>query len=116
MNKRFLIILISIFSCFLSCTTTSKTLAQATDSTTKQQAIDYEKQGYIPAKVIRYAVDGCQYLIELRSGKHLEAVNMAQELKQDQLEIWIKYGFTKQTTSICMGGDIVTITDYKIVK
>ncbi|MBI2270926.1 MAG: hypothetical protein HYU69_11335 [Bacteroidetes bacterium] len=94
----------------------SKKAASATDTAKKQEVPDYEKAGYARATVIKYEVDGCGYLLQLGSGKKLEVLSLPEELKQEKKEVWIKYELDKNAASICMAGDIIKLTDYKVIK
>lgn len=99
----------------VSCCCQNKAVS-ATDTTKKQETPDYEKAGYVRATVIKYEVDGCGYLLQLGSGKKLEALNLPEELKQEKKEVWIKYELDRNAASICMAGDIVKLTDHKVIK
>jgi hypothetical protein len=114
-NRLLYILSISIFTIgMVSCCSTKKTTA--TTDTTKQQAPDYAKEGYVKATVIHLELDGCNFLLKLDSGKRLEAIGLPEELKQENMQVWIKYVPNKDVMSTCMAGDIVKLTDYKIAK
>lgn len=83
----------------------------------KPNVTDYAKMGYIKATVIRLTLDGCGYLLQLDSGKKLEAQNLAEEFKKEKLVLWIKYEPAGgNVASICMAGDIVRLTDCKVAQ
>lgn len=94
----------------------SKKASSAANTAKKQDIPDYEKNGYARATVIKYEVDGCGYLLQLGSGKKLEVLNLPEELKQEKKEVWIKYELDRNAASICMAGDIIKLTDYKVIK
>ena len=97
-----------------SCCTHKKTTAAVEPA--KTQAVNYEKEGYTKVTVLHYTIDGCQYVLQLADGKKLEPQNLAEELKVDKKELWVKYEIVRGAASICMAGEIVKITDYKVIK
>ena len=53
---------------------------------------------YIPAKVVlQTELDGCGYLLALEDGKMLDAINLNDTLKRNDLKIWVKYHLEKNT-------------------
>lgn len=72
------------------------------------------KEGYTKATIINYAVDGCSWMIQLEDGKKLEPSNLADEFKKENLKVWIQYQVKKGGMSICMAGEMVTITTIEI--
>jgi len=72
------------------------------------------KEGYTKATVINYAVDGCSWLLQLEDGKKLEPANLSDEFKKDKLKVWVQYQIKKGGMSICMVGEMVTITKIEV--
>ena len=72
---------------------------------------DFIKEGYIRAyiKDMR-ALDGCDHLLVLDSGKKLQPTKLAEDFKQDNLKVWIKYSVAKGLAGICMSGTIVNLS------
>jgi hypothetical protein len=82
----------------------------------KKQKINYEKEGYIKARVIHYKVEGCGYLIELtdKAKTKIAPDKLADEFKKDKTKIWIKYTIAKkQPMSTCMAGKLAEMLDVK---
>jgi len=82
----------------------------------KKQKTNYEKEGYIKAKVIHYKVEGCGFLIELadKAKTKIAPDKLAEEFKKDKTKIWIKYTIAKkQPMSTCMAGKLAEIIDVK---
>lgn len=73
-----------------------------------------EQQGFLKASVIHYPVDGCSWMIKLSDKKKLQPVNLQAEFQKDNLSVWIKYVPQKGGMSICMAGEMVTITEIKL--
>lgn len=72
------------------------------------------KDGYAKATVINYTVDGCSWLLQLEDGKKLEPTNLSDEFKKDKLKVWIQYQIKKGGMSICMAGEVITITKIEL--
>jgi hypothetical protein len=88
-------------SCFLFVGVKSKHTAPEPDT--------HEQNGFVKATIINYTLDGCSYMLQLEDGKKLEPVNLSEEFKKDNIKVWIKYQHYKGT-SICMAGEMVTVT------
>ena len=73
-----------------------------------------EEKGFIPATVIRYSLDGCSWMLALKDGKKLQPENLKADFQKDKLEVWIRYQLKKGGMSICMAGEIVTITEIEL--
>ncbi|MES2286305.1 MAG: hypothetical protein V4547_11505 [Bacteroidota bacterium] len=69
----------------------------------------HEQNGFVKATIINYALDGCNFMLQLEDGKKLEPVNLSEEFRKDNIKVWIKYQHYKGT-SICMAGEMVTVT------
>jgi hypothetical protein len=80
-----------------------------------QSADTNEKAGFIKATVIKYDLDGCSWMLQLADKRKLEPVNMKEEFKKENLNVWIKYQ-TYNGNSICMAGEMITITDIQLRK
>ena len=81
-----------------------------TKSKPSEPAVDmYIQEGFIKATVINYVVDGCTFMLQLADGKKLQPVNLKDEFKKDNFNVWIKYQHYKGN-SVCMAGEMVTIT------
>jgi hypothetical protein len=70
---------------------------------------------YTEATVINYSVDGCSWMLKLKDGKKLEPVNLKDEFKKDNLNVWIQYNPYKGNSS-CMAGEMITLTAIEIKK
>lgn len=80
----------------------------------KAKKINYAKEGYVKAKVIKYEVDGCGYLIELtdKAKTKLAPDKLEDKLKKNGQKIWIKYvPAKKQLMGTCMAGKQVEVAD-----
>lgn len=72
------------------------------------------KEGYIKATVVNLTLDGCSWMLQLEDGKKLEPVNLKEEFKKDKLNVWIQYQVKKGGMSVCMAGEVITISDIKL--
>jgi uncharacterized lipoprotein NlpE involved in copper resistance len=82
----------------------------------KKQKINYEKEGYVKARIIHYNVENCGYLIELtdKAKTKIAPDKLAAEFKKDKEKIWVKYTMAKkQPMSTCMAGKLAEIIDVK---
>ncbi len=82
----------------------------------KKHKINYEKEGYVKALVIKYEVESCGYLIELdnREKTKIAPYKLPDEFKKDKEKVWIKYTLAKkQLPSTCMAGKQADIEDIK---
>lgn len=111
----FYLITICILTGIVSCCSPKNTTSTP-NAAVKPNVIDYEKEGYVRATVIKYEVDGCQYLFQLSSGKKLEVQKFPEELKLDKKQVWIKFELDKNAASTCMAGDIVKLTNYQMIQ
>ncbi len=111
---RNILLYTTLLICVTSCCCHKK--AASTDTAKKEDSVDYEKQGYVKASIIILNLDGCKYLLQLSSGKRLEVQGLPEELKKEKLQLWIKYLPDKEAMSICMAGEIVKLTEFKIIK
>lgn len=98
---------------FISC---CQKKASSTETEKKNVQVDYSKEGYVHAKVFHYDLDGCNLMLKLDNDKKLEVVGMPEDLKYEGIEVWIKFVPAKDVMSTCMAGQLVRITDYKIIK
>ena len=73
-------------------------------------------QGYVKAEIKKYEVDGCGFMLFLENGKKLNPDNLADEYKIEGLKVWVQFSVKKNTMSICMAGDNVTINKITIRK
>ena len=89
-------------------------------SEVKQEATDISKptptnnnsgkyQNSIKAIITQLDLDGCTWIILLEDGKRLEPVNLAEEFKVANLDVMLQYTHA-DGNSICMAGEMVTIT------
>ena len=65
---------------------------------------------YTKAIVIKYSLDGCNWMLQLEDGKKLEPRNLKDEFKKENLKVWVTYQ-TFNDYSFCMAGDIINIED-----
>ena len=76
-----------------------------------------EKSDAIPEGTVAVVVkdfkglDGCSFLLQVNDTLKLEPVELADSLKQDGLNLHIKYQKVKDYMSICMAGMPVRITE-----
>lgn len=76
--------------------------------------VDYSSQGYVKAKVVKWEVENCGYIIELSEDSRIMPQNLSDEFKQDGLQIWVKYELLKkQPNTTCMSGKVASIIDIK---
>lgn len=71
------------------------------------------------ARVIKYEVEACGYLLELPDAKKskLAPDKLPDELKKDNQKVWVKYTpLKKQLMGVCMAGTQVEIVDIKARK
>ena len=91
-------------------------LSLSVSAQNKKSKINYEKEGYVKARVIKYEVENCGYLLEL-DGKEktkLTPDKLDDAFKKDKQKVWVKYSFVKkQPMSTCMGGKLVVISDIR---
>jgi hypothetical protein len=78
-----------------------------------QSSSTKEKTNFIEATVINYHLDGCSWILQLADEKKLEPVNLKEEFKKENLNVWIKYE-PYNGASICMAGEMVTIKDIQL--
>ena len=105
-NKIDLFIISTFFistlqSCLLFIGTKSKYTEPIADT--------YVQNGFAKATIINYAIDGCTFMVQLENGKKLEPINLQDEFKKDNFNVWIKYQHFKGN-SICMAGEMITVT------
>ena len=82
----------------------------------KGRQTDYAKEGYVKAKVIKYEVESCGYLLELADEQKskLAPDKLPEELKKDNQAVWLKYTpVKKQMMGTCMAGTQVQVVDIK---
>jgi hypothetical protein len=91
-------------------------LVFTTNAQEKARKINYAKEGYVKAVVIKYEVESCGFLIEL-AGKEktkLAPDKLNDDFKKDKLKIWIKYTLAKkQLPGACMAGKQCEVADIK---
>ena len=75
-----------------------------------------EKANFTKATIINYKLDGCSWMLQLEDEKKLQPVNLKDEFKKEDLKVWIQYQTVKQGMSICMAGEMVTITAIEVRK
>jgi hypothetical protein len=83
---------------------------------TKPAKINYAKEGYVKAKVIKYEVENCGFMIELADkGKTKIAPDKLDDAyKKNGLKIWVKYSLSKkQAMGTCMAGKQAEIVDIR---
>lgn len=82
----------------------------------KPQKINYAKEGYVKAKVIKYDVDGCGFLLELADKKKTKLLptKLSDEMIKHGRKVWVKYTPVKKPLmGTCMAGTQVEIIDIK---
>ena len=105
--------LIIIASIFYSCQSQKKISKQATPTSVN----DFQNNGYESAIVLdKTGLDGCGFVLQIASGKILEPLNLGADFKKNNLAVWIKYVSKKNTVSICMSGEVVTLSDIQLRK
>lgn len=111
MYKRLALFFFVVYlaSCSHKVATTDSGNAKSTEQSIP--STDYEKDGYVTAYVMDMrALDGCDHLLVLESGKKLQPLKLADEYKEDNLKVWIKYSVAKGMVGICMSGTMVNLT------
>ncbi|HEY6161008.1 MAG TPA: hypothetical protein VI112_07290 [Bacteroidia bacterium] len=101
--KKALLLLLLFTIAFFSCKPKSKV---GNDK-------DYGAMGYTPATVVDYEVDGCMWMIQTEDGKKYEPNNLPEDFRTDKKKVWVKYEVQKKAVTICMGGEVIKITDIK---
>ena len=96
-----LIFIFTMESCFLFIGVKNKSSEPAADT--------HVQNGFAKAIIINYKLDGCTFMIQLEDEKKLEPVNLEKEFKKDNFKVWIKYRHYAGN-SICMAGEMVTVT------
>ena len=84
-----------------------------TTASKEQTSTDYSSQGFTKVTVTKLNLDGCSFLLQLADGKKLEAINLDEKYKKEGLVLWIKYTPEKKAMSICMAGEMVSLTEVK---
>ena len=87
-------------------------VASIANAQEKNHKTNYEKEGYVKARVVKYEVEGCGFLIELadKTKTKLMPNQLPDEFKKDKEKVWIKYVVAKkQLPSTCMAGKQVEI-------
>lgn len=82
----------------------------------KAKKINYLKEGYVKAKIIKYPVDGCGLLIELpdKEKTKLAPDKLPDNLKKHNRKIWVKYALVKKPLmSTCMAGKQIEVIDIR---
>ena len=82
----------------------------------KKHKVNYEKEGYVKALVIKYNVEDCGFIIELddKEKTKLTPYKLPNEFKKGKEKVWIKYSIVKtQLPSTCMTGRQVELEDIK---
>lgn len=100
-----LVVLVGISSCCCHKKTTTSNKEQGT--------ADLSAQGFTKVTVVKMTLDGCSFLLQLADGKKLEAVNLEEKYKKEGLVLWVKYTPEKKAMSICMAGEMVSLTEVK---
>lgn len=109
-NLKFFIVVILIGS-FSSC----KMQRQVSHEETAKEA-DYALLKYSEFTVIdNSGLDGCAFMLKGMNNIFLEPVNLPDSLRIDKLKLWIKFVPAKGH-SVCMAGELITITDIRIKK
>ncbi len=104
------------FSYFFLIAFVATTNACSHTRATLQSAAISEKANFTKATIINYTLDGCGWMLQLDDEKKLQPVNLNNDFKKENLKVWIQYQPVKQGNSICMAGDMVTITAIEIRK
>jgi len=116
MKKALLLpFLILNFSLFVVSCHCKKKISSETNAAAEVKK-DFEGEGYVKATVIKYALDGCGFLLQLADEKKLEPTNLSADFKKDNLTVWIKYAAKKGGMSVCMAGQIVELSDIQMRK
>jgi hypothetical protein len=79
-----------------------------------QPGKDYAGLGYVQAKIIKYDVDGCKWLLQLDELHRLvPSAPLPSVFQQENILVWIKYTLKKGGAGFCMAGQIVELADIK---
>lgn len=100
--------------CFLILTFVFSLFVVNSSAQEKPKKINYTKEGYVKAKVIKYEVDGCGFLVELADKQKTKLMpdKLNDKLKKNNQKVWIKYTLPKkQLMSTCMAGQAIEVTD-----
>ena len=87
---------------FLLCTGSLTLAAQK-----KQPHVNYAKEGYVKAKVIKYEVESCGYLLQLGDKKKTKLApdKLPDDFKKHNMKVWVKYvPVKKPMMGTCMAG------------
>lgn len=76
-------------------------------------AYDYAANGYVKAEVKKYNVDGCGFMLFLEDGRKLNPKNLWEEFQKEGMKVWVKYQVDKNTMTICMAGENISILDIR---
>ena len=78
--------------------------------------INYAKEGYVKAKIIKYEVESCGFLIELadKEKTKLSPDKLAEDFKKNNLKVWVKFvPVKKQMMGTCMAGKQCEMVDIR---
>lgn len=82
----------------------------------KSTKINFAKEGYVKAKVIKYEVENCGYLLELANKDKTKIApdKLDEAFKKHGMKVWVKYTLSKkQNMSTCMVGKQAEIADVR---
>lgn len=65
--------------------------------------------------VNKTGLDGCSYLLETENHTYLEADNLAEKFRKDGLKVCITFKKVN-TFSVCMAGEMITLTSIRVIK
>ena len=111
---RIMHIFLSLLCCImLSCSKKSSPKVEITkEISTTEKSKDFIKERYVKAIITDLsALDGCQFLLKLEDGSKLIPLNLEDNFKVDNLNVWVKYTENKMAVTICMAGKVVNILD-----
>lgn len=110
---RIVLLMISFALILSSCCTSKK--SQIKNNTLSEE--HWKELKYVAVEVfLPEGMAGCSYLLKLENETILQPLNLADSLKHEKLELWIRYHPEKKRMSVCMMGTIVTLDDIQYRK
>jgi hypothetical protein len=83
----------------------------------KTSAVEESVAGYTAVTVRNFTgMDGCSFVLVVNDSLRYEPVDLADSLKQDELQLWIRFKPVKDHMSICMAGTAIKITEARYRK
>jgi len=73
--------------------------------------VGFIEQGFKKGTIVDMTgLDGCSFMIKLKNGKTLEPNQLDDQFKKEGMLVWVRYSIPKSINSICMAGQLVTLT------